>query len=223
MSIFYFDSDRLFNCLQGVYVGDKRSFLIQGDSSYLFNWEENGIIISVPRDTLSPTESSQVEVVVLVGGQFQLPEGTELVSAVYGITLSKPLLKPIKLEIQHCLHLVTQDDINCLNFATAPVGSGLPYQFQLKDGGQFSHGETYGSIWLSEFSLVTFVQKLFRRSPVCIYVGKTFYEEKKRYEWLMRFLVTRDLNALDKVSVHFIVILSSLYYIIVCKTISTTS
>ena len=92
----------MFNNLQGVYIGDKRSFLIQGDSSYLFNWEENGIIISVPQGTLSPTETSQVEVTVLVGGQFQLPEGY----------LSKQLLKPLKLEIQHCLHLVTQDDAN---------------------------------------------------------------------------------------------------------------
>ena len=198
MNVFLFGSDRLFNSLQDVYIGDKRSFLIRGDSSYLFNWEENGIIISVPQGTLSATETSQVEVTVLVGGQFLLPEGTELVSAVYGISLSKPLLKPVKLEIQHCLHLLTQDDINCLNFATAPVGSAPPYQFQLKDGGQFSHGKTYGSIWLSEFSLVTFVRKLFRRSPAYIYVGKTFYEQKKGHEWLIRFLVTRDLNALDK-------------------------
>ena len=199
----------MFNYLQDVYVGDKRSFLIQGDSSYLFNWEENGIIISVPQGTLSPTETSRVEVTVLVGGQFQLPEGTELVSAVYGISLSKPLLKPVKLEIQHCLHLVTQDDANCLSFAIAPIGSTLPYQFQLKDEGQFYHGESYGSIWLSKFSLVTFVRRLFRCSPVCIYVGKVFYEEKKVHEWLMRFVVTKYLNALDRVRVNFVVILSN--------------
>ena len=189
-----------------MYVGDKRSFLIQGDSSYLFNWEENGIIISVPQDTLSPTESSQVEVVVLVGGQFQLPEGTELVSAVYGISLSKPLLKPVKLEIQHCLHLVTQDDTNCLSFATAPNQKSSPlYQFELIEGGQFNTNEQYGSICLQKFSFWTILQTVwgyFWPSP--LYVGKVFYEEKKGHEWLMRFLVTRNLNVLHEVYIYFL-------------------
>ena len=197
----------MFNYLQDVYVGDKRSFLIQGDSSNLFNWEENGIIISVPQGTLSPIETSQVEVTVLVDGQFQLPKGTELVSAVYGISLSKPLLKPVKLEIQHCLHLVTQDDANCLSFAIAPNQKcSLFYQFEVIEGGEFNPNEQYGSICLQKFSLWTILQTMWEYIwPSPLYVGKVFYEEKKVHEWLMRFLVTRDLNVLHEVYKNIII------------------
>ena len=67
--------------------------------------------------------------------------------------MSKPLLKEDKLEIQHCADLVTQDHTSYLSFATASINSGLPYQFQLKEGGQFRPGDEYGSICLSQFSL----------------------------------------------------------------------
>ena len=163
-------------------------------------------MISVPQDTLSPTEISEIEVIVVFGGQFQLPEGTELVSGVYAISLSKPLLKPIKLEIQHCLHLVNQEDTKCLSFATAPNQKYLPpYQFELIEGGQFNTNEQYGSICLQKFSLWTILQTVwgyFWPSP--LYVGKVFYEEKKGHEWLMRFLVTRNLNMLHEVYIYYI-------------------
>ena len=171
-------------------------------------------MINVPQDTLSPTETCEIELTALVGGRFQLPDQTELVSAVYRISLSKPLLKPVKLEIQHCLHLVAQDDTNCLSFATAPnQKSSLPYQFKLVEGGQFNLNEQHGSIYLQEFSIWAILQTLWEYVwPSPLYVGKIFYEKKSAHEWLMRFVVTRDLNALDKVSFFFL-----LYSFLLCN------
>ena len=138
-------------------------FLIQGDSAHFFNWEQYGLRITVLEGTLSPTDTCEVAVRALVGGQFQLPEDTELISAVYSISVSKPLLKEVKLEIQHCADLVTQDHTYYLSFATASANSGPPYQFQF-EGGQFYPGDQYGSIFLHQFSLkavVKFIKKLF--------------------------------------------------------------
>ena len=144
-------------------IGEEKMFLIQGDSIQFFNWEKYGLRITVPEGTLSPTDTSEVVVRALVGGQFQLPENTELISAVYAISLSKPLLKPVKLEIQHCADLVTQDHTSYLSFATASVNTRLPYQFQFEEGGQFHPGDHYGSICLSHFSfkaIIKFIKKL---------------------------------------------------------------
>ena len=138
-------------------------FLIQGDSDQFFNWEQYGLRMTILEDTLSPTDTCEVAVKALVGGQFQLPEDTKLISAVYSISVSKPLHKPIKLEIQHCADLVTQDHTYYLSFATASVNSGLPYQFKLEEGGLFYPGDQYGSIYLSQFSLwaiVKFIKRL---------------------------------------------------------------
>ena len=69
------------------------------------NWEKFGLRIGVQEDSLLPSETVEAAVVALVGGQFQFPPNTVLVSAVYAVSLSKPLLKRLKLEIQHCVDL----------------------------------------------------------------------------------------------------------------------
>ena len=144
-------------------IGGEETFLIQGDSAHFFNWEQYGLRITVLEGTLSPTDTCEVAVRALVGGQFQLPEDTELISAVYSISVSKSLLKQVKLEIQHCADLVTQDHTSYLSFATASVNTGLTYQFKLEEGGQFHTGDQYGSIYLSQFSswaIIKFIKRL---------------------------------------------------------------
>ena len=137
-------------------IGGEKLFFIQGDSPRFLNWKEYGFRITIPQGTVSSTETNEIAVTALVGGQFQLPEGTELISAVYAISVSKPLLQSVKLEIQHCADIVTQDHASYLSFATASVNQPvLPYQFELEEGGQFSPGDQYGSISMSHFCLLT--------------------------------------------------------------------
>ena len=154
--------DNVTDTLRGVHVGDKNLFLIQGDCPQSFNWEEYGLRVSVPQGTLPLSEICKMSVTALIGGQFTFPKGTELISIVYSVSIAKPLLKPVKLEIQHCAHLVTQDHTSYLSFVIAsskqPV---LPYQFQLLKGGQFYPGNQYGSISLSHFCLLGIIRSLF--------------------------------------------------------------
>ena len=180
-------------------------FIIQGDSPQFLNWEKYGLRITVPQDTLAPTESSKITITAFVGGCYDLPEGTELISAVYTIAVSMPLQQPVKLEIQHCAHLVTEDHTKCLSFATAPIQqSQHAYKFQLQDEGLFYPGNQYGSIWLSKFSIWAILKRMWQYYwPSSSYIGKVFYEEKSRCEWVLRFIVSRHLNALDEVSTMY--------------------
>ena len=143
-------------------IAGQREFLFQGESCETFDWNEYGLRISVSQDTLSSTETIEIAVTVLVGGQFALPEDTELISAVYSISVSKPLLKPVKLEIQHCAHLLHEDHTSYLSFVTAPSQQHPPYQFQLEKGGVFRPGNQFGSIFLSQFSLKAIIKSITR-------------------------------------------------------------
>lgn len=136
-------------------IGGDNLFKIQGDSHQLINWEEYGLRITVPQNTLSSSiEICDIKVEVLVSGLYILPEGTELVSAVYCVFGSKPLLQPVTLEIQHCAHLITQDHTTYLSFVTADIYQpDSRYCFQLQEGGQFNAGNDYGSISISYYSL----------------------------------------------------------------------
>ena len=107
-------------------------------------------------------DTVEVAITALVGGEFILPEDTEQVSAVYAIFVSKPLLKSVQLEIQHCVSIEKPAHSNYLSFATAPSDQP-PYQFQPVKGGIFSVGNQYGSIFLSGFSIWSIIKKKFRR------------------------------------------------------------
>ena len=126
---------------------------IQGDSPQFLNWEQYGLKIIVPQGTLSPADTCKVALTALVGGEFQFPAGVELISAVYDISVSKLLLKSLKLEMQHCADLVTENHTFYLSFATASVD-----QPTLHDGGQFRPGDQYGCIVLTYNCLTTIVK-----------------------------------------------------------------
>ena len=81
-----------------------------------------------------------------------------LVSAVYTVYVTKPLLKPLTLEIQHCVNIQTQAQANHLYFVRAPLTSSkLPYEFTLLDEGQFYPRSHYGSIKCDHFYAIGIV------------------------------------------------------------------
>ena len=146
------------DCLSDVHIAGKKLFLVQGERPQLLNWEEYGLRIGVSEGTLLSSETAEVAVVALVGGQFVFPDNTKLVSAVYAVCVSRPLLKALRLEIQHCVDLRRPGLSKYLKFTIAPVDTpSLPYQFSTVEGGEFPIGSWYGSIDRKEFCLVGIV------------------------------------------------------------------
>ena len=174
-------TDKL-DCLSDVQVAERKLFLIQGDKPQLMNWEQFGLRIGIQKASLSSTDTVEAAVVALVGGQFQFPPNTVLVSAVYAVSLSKPLLKRLILEIQHCVDLTGRPALSRhLKFAIAPVSTpSLPYQFSIVDGGEFKPDSWYGSIQRKEFCLVSIVGE--KRLPTSSTNGDESEEEEEQEE-----------------------------------------
>ena len=121
----------------------------------MMNWERYGLRIRVSEGSLSSEETAEAVVVALVGGDFKFPDNTVLVSAVYAISVLRRLLKPLRLEMQHCISMTRRDQTRYMKFAIAPIDTpSLPYQFRIVEGGEFSIWSRYGSIDHKEFSLV---------------------------------------------------------------------
>uniref|UniRef100_A0A1X7TQR4 Uncharacterized protein n=1 Tax=Amphimedon queenslandica TaxID=400682 RepID=A0A1X7TQR4_AMPQE len=170
------------DCLSDVQVAEKKLFLVQGEKPQLINWEKYGLRIGVQEDTLLPTNTVEVAVVALVGGEFVFPKNTVLVSAVYAVSVSKPLLKPLRLEIEHCIDLRGRPGLTqFLKFAIAPVSTpSLPYHFLLVEGGEFKADSWYGSIQRKEFCLVAIVGE--KRLPKSSTNGDESEEEEEEQE-----------------------------------------
>ena len=148
--------------LSGVEVAETKIHQFQGDRSQLMNWEDYGIKIDVAEGSILEAETVEVGVKALVGGQFKFPENTVLVSAVYAVSISKLLLKPLRIKMEHCVDLTGRPDLaKHLKFAIAPTDAPhLSYQFSLLEEGEFDSDSCYGSICRYRFCLVCIVAEV---------------------------------------------------------------
>ena len=148
--------------LSGVEVAETKIHQFQGDGSQLLNWEEYGIKIDVAERSLLEAETVEVGVKALVGGEFKFPENTVLVSAVYAVSISKLLLKPLRIKMEHCVDLTGRPDLaKHLKFAIAPTDAPhLPYQFFQLEKGVFDCDSCYGTISRYKFCLLCIVAEV---------------------------------------------------------------
>ncbi|XP_003390766.2 PREDICTED: sacsin-like, partial [Amphimedon queenslandica] len=134
-----------------VIIAGQKLFILQGDKACSIPWEQYGFRLQCPQGAVSKDTVFEVAVTALAGGNFKVPKGTVLVSAVYAISVSKALLKPLVIELEHCLDLRNTSQTGCLKFVRAPLKSPNAYQFSIVEGGSFSVGNRYGSIERDEF------------------------------------------------------------------------
>ena len=71
--------------LKGVQVASEKHYLLRGDSAHICNWEEYGFQMQFQQNTLLSTATCEIDIQALVGGEFQLPANTQLVSAIYAV------------------------------------------------------------------------------------------------------------------------------------------
>ena len=134
-----------FVSVRGVHVVGEKLFEISGEFPQLLHWEGYGFRIQVPEGATS--EPCQIAMKSIVAGRFEFPEGTDLVSAVYAITVSKKLLKPLLLEMQHCVAINREEQGQFLSFVEARSNQPqLPYQFEEVENGTFPPRPGYGMI-----------------------------------------------------------------------------
>ena len=133
-----------------VTIAGQKLFHLQGERSHSLPWEKYGFILHCPKGAVS--KDTELAVTALVSGNFKVPKGTVLVSAVYAISVSKPLLKSLRIELQHCVDLRNTCQTDRLKFVRGPLKS--PYQLSPVEGGVFSIGNRYGSIERDEFCAV---------------------------------------------------------------------
>ena len=136
-------------------IAKQKEFTISGNCEQSLIWEDYGFKLHFSYGTIESSEKCHVTVAALVGGHFQFPPRMELVSAIYFISFSKELLKPAKLEIQHCVSLKSEQQAKFLKFIRASLDDPVPpYKFQYVEGGTFEISTQYGTVSRYSFSPV---------------------------------------------------------------------
>ena len=91
-------------------------------------WE--GFKLNVP-DKALPDGISEYPVNIKASqmGQFELPEGYELVSAVYWVYVPGRFTKPLTIEVQHCANFSNPNQLHFVN--SSCTQKSLPYKFKV--------------------------------------------------------------------------------------------
>ena len=136
--------------------------MISGNEAQELHWKGFGFKLHVPRNALKKGVSDctiQVKA-FLPNNYLELPENTQLVSAVYHISMTSPnaLVKQVDMEIEHC-SILTEGHQDKLWFVTSKAADWETATFSFIDGGHFDHFDTHGRISLDGFSWYAAVWK----------------------------------------------------------------
>ena len=194
-------------------VVSEKLFTIVGDSTSVLDWEEYGFRVNVPHGSLKATQTCDVAVKAIACGLFKFPENTDIVSAVYAISLSTPLSRPITIEMEHCVDIHSNHQCQYLSFVIAHTKQqDLPYEFEFVEGGEFTPGDRYGRITSKTFcSLAVACQKPSQNDgpqedPTSSYkyLAQVFYAQVSLQpaSWKLLFLVTKSFKSIVKVRQH---------------------
>lgn len=144
------------------HIAEKQHFTLRKGLPQIINWENYGLRIHASKNSVSFCDTVEIFVNALVGGNFKFPENTELVSAIYAISTSRPLDQPITLDVQHSIKLTNEEQLKYLKFAVASDKiPKIAYEFSIVEGGKFQIGNYYGSIDRTTFSFICIVGERF--------------------------------------------------------------
>ena len=169
--------------------------LVVTNETMNFHWKDHGFKLHVPENALPEgiTEYS-VNIKVSLTGQFEIPEGYELVSAVYWMKTPGKFTKPVAIEVQHCANF---NNPNQLCFVrTSCTQKSLPYKYKVVNGGSFVFDKKYGVLSTTHFSGIGVAKKVEPDEQSCKYCAQVYFTVKnlKDYLYYCHFVVTKDLE-----------------------------
>ena len=190
--------------LRGFETFATTSIVVSNNHSHSFIWNKHGLKLHIPGGAVSE-EDIEYKVDIKVGftGQFNFPDDLQLVSCVYWLSCPVKFLKPVTLEIEHCVSFYDCSQSTFLRFVVARCCQvKLPYQFRVLEKGTFVAQNSYGSIEVSQFSFFGIViprRFLSHQRYSCTH----HYIRKDVHQWDVDFIITTGLEASLTVSDNF--------------------
>ena len=190
-----------YDSLFGVEVVGEEELLVTNEVMN-FQWKDHGFKLHVPENALPEgIPEYLVNIKASLSGQFELPKGYELVSAVYWVTTPGKFTKPVTIELQHCANFNKPSQLHFVR--TSCSQKSLPYKFDIIDGGSFSLSSKYGVLSTTHFSGTGIVEEVTPGEHSCQYCAHVYFTVKHLQDhwYYCHFVVTKDLEMCLAVSI----------------------
>ena len=184
----------LYDSFRGVEAVGEKELVVTNEAMNL-QLVDHGFKLHVPDNALPEgVPEYSVNIKVSLAGQFKLPEGYELVSAVYWVKTPGKFTTPVTIEVQHCANFSNPNQLCFVR--TSCTQKFLPYKFEIIDGGSFSLGNRYGSLSTTNFSGLAIVKAVTPNEHSCQYCAQVYFTVKnlRNYWYYCHFVVTKNLD-----------------------------
>ena len=197
-----------YNGLLGVDIVGEKDLVVTNELMN-FQWEDHGFKLHIPLNALPEgTPDCLINIKVCLAGQFELPDGYELVSPVYWVATPVRFTKPVTVETQHCANFSNPGQLHFVR--TNCTQKSLPYKFKIIDGGTFTLGSKHGALSATHFSGIGVAKQVMPGEPSCQYCAQVYFTVKHLQDhwYYCHFVITKDLEMCLAVSANFVFIVS---------------
>ena len=160
-----------------------------------FKWKNHGLKLHVPENALPEGVSKYlINIKASLSGQFEFPEGYELVSAVYWVATPGKFTKSVTIETQHCANFSSPGQLHFVR--TSCAQKSLPYKFKFIDEGVFNVGSKYGTLNTTHFSGIGVAKEVTPEEHSCQYCAQVYFTVKHLQDhwYYCHFVITKDLE-----------------------------
>ena len=164
-----------------------------------YRWTDHGFSLQIPQDSLPPNvPECQLSISSSLSGQYQFPDNSELVSAIYWIRCIPHVPRferPLTVKLEHCAKTTSSSKLNFVK-AVHSQNSGLYTFEQLEECGSFSDHSRYGLLQLDHFCAIAITGKEVEK----FYTASLYYQIQDPFSRLIDFVVVHDLSTNRTVS-----------------------
>ena len=167
----------------------------QSEVTQTIELKQFGLKIHIPPNSFWKS-TLNITVGVGISENVKIPENESLASAIYYVKPSSKLLQPVTIEMEHCVRLTENSTESSLTFSKASINVTPPYEFNKVPNGKFAPGKSWGTIQMSEFSLITINSD---NSLPITYIASVLSHQRKQGKYRVLFIAGRDLSVTRKV------------------------
>ena len=182
---------------------------VVGNESQRLDWPDHGFYLQIPDGALPPEKTAEVNVTVILDGQFVLPPNSQLISGLFFITSTRVFLKEVAVYVQHSAAIRSREECSKFSFIIANGSESnipQPYRFVEKKG-TFKPDNQYGRVILEQLDSVMIIGQTAPPTTALYCTSFVFYKPIHNTDDVeFHFVVIRNLDYLVKVYIHVHVI-----------------
>ena len=171
---------------------------VTGDGHQSLSWSGHGFRLTVPAGAVPTGTTISVTIKSILSGEFKLPDGCQLASAIYWIKASQPFNKNVILHLHHCGVIKSKEQCSQYKFVAGRCSQpDRPYKLVPREGGVFTQHTHEASISVKQFSFYAVAGD---EDSELSYIGQAFYRPVEEvYAWQFDYAITKDTPSLVEV------------------------